>query len=130
MQEEKEKKEKSYVGITKLALILRLCVVAYIIYLSITLLQGYMNGDGLPLYVLIIALTVFTGVGTVVTVITVRALIKGEYAGGKADIQYHADEEDVHGMKESDDSSDVAEETGSLSDRLKKYNEKCNNNDS
>lgn len=127
----KEKKEKSYAGITKLILVLRVCVAAYLIYISITLLQGYMNGDGLPLYILIIALTVFTSVGAVVAVAAVKALVKGEYAGGKADTKDKENDEagDVSEVKAPDDNSDMAG-AGLLSDRLKKYNEKCNNNDS
>lgn len=117
----KENKEKSYAGTGKFMLVMRIVVAAYLLYLSYTLLQSYMKGEGLPFYVLIIAVTVFSGVAAVVAAFAVKALIKGEYSGGKADKSAVDIEETPDSMLPSADGDDE-KDGGMLSERLKKYN--------
>ncbi len=130
MQDIRQNKEKSYAGITKFMLIMRIIVAVYLIYLSCTLIQAYLNGDGLPLYVLIIALTVFFGFAVAATVFSVKSLIKGEYSGGKAD-KSNKDNGEIHESKETSDEQeqDKSNNNALLSDRLKKYNEQEDNKD-
>lgn len=128
MSEMKESKEKTYAGVTKFMLIMRLVVAVYLIYLSFTLLQAYLRGEGLPLYVLVIALTVFSGFAVAATVFSVKSLIKGEYSGGKAD-KSNMDNGESKKSKETDGEKDTSKHNILLSDRLKKYNESGSNID-
>lgn len=132
-KEHKERKEKSYAGVTKFMLIMRLVVAAYLVYLSCTLLQAYFRGEGLPLYILVIAVTVFTGFAVFAAVFSVKALLKGEYSGGRADtcIDDNKDTRELESVdikqhtgaeQDGKPGTDAVQEGVLLSERLKKYN--------
>ena len=117
MDKLKDNKEKSYEGITKLMLILRAVVAGYVLYIAYTLLDSYLKGEGLPLYLLIICLVAFGGIAGVIFVLAVKALIKGEYAGGKMDKSDTRDKSESDGEEKS---SEAEQQT--MADRLSKYN--------
>lgn len=123
MNEKQEKTEKSYEGTTKFSLILRVIAALYLLYMTFTMVKGYMDGDGLPFVLLVAGLVVFTCMGAFVTVKAVMSLVKGEYSGGKAD----KSKKDVEESRQGEDVTEKPEAAGQdvlLSDRLKKYNER------
>ena len=121
----KNEVKKSYAGTNKLMLIFRLIAAGYVLYLSWTLVESYIKGEGMPLAALICCVTVFVIISAIIIYTSVKALIKGEYAGGKADIGTDETIEEIAEVKTED--KGIARNAALLSERLQKYNEEQEN---
>jgi len=116
---------KSYESTNKLMLIFRLIAAGYVLYLSYTLVESYIKGDGMPLPGLICFVAVFVLISGFIIYTSVKALIKGEYAGGKADIRSddNENEEEKNSVEDKAEDKGIARNAALLSERLQKYNE-------
>lgn len=118
---------------TQLSLTIRVIVGAYVIY---SMYEAFTSSDekSTILYVLIVLLTI---IGAVLVVWSLKKLIKGEYAGGKADLWKDLDEEDevkpqdkLEDTSETDeDSSNLGEDAVTVEDTASKEEELENVND-
>lgn len=72
-------------GNTQIVLVLRVIVAGYLFYTSYSLVKGYTEGSSIPLWGLVLSVTVFSLFAIVVGGLALKALVKGEYIGGKAD---------------------------------------------
>lgn len=72
--------------ISQVMLIIRIIISGYILYIVKELVDGYIAGDGLPFPALIAVSLIFGMCGVIIGVKSLIALIKGEFAGGKADV--------------------------------------------
>lgn len=71
--------------VTQTNLILRIIIALYVEYIVYSLFENYLNGQGLALPVLIIVELIFGICGLLLLLFSAKALILGEYKGGKAD---------------------------------------------
>ena len=81
---ESSENKKKY-STTKNMLILRIVICGYFLYTVYSLVNNYIDGEGLSLPVLITASVIFGGFGLVVGIISIIELIKGRYSGGKGE---------------------------------------------
>lgn len=71
--------------IPKSSLIIRLIAGMYLIYLAYELLMGLNAVDGAPKEVVIAAAVVFVICGLILTIVSGKAFLKGEFQGGIMD---------------------------------------------
>ena len=83
--EEENNAPKPFHGNTQIILSLRVIVAGYLLYTSYSLVTDYMKGNSMPLWGLLLSVITFSVFAIVVGVLALKALIKGEYVGGKAD---------------------------------------------
>ena len=83
--EEENNAPKPFHGNTQIILSLRVIVAGYLLYTSYSLVTDYMKGNSMPLWGLLLSVITFSVVAIVVAGFALKALIKGEYVGGKAD---------------------------------------------
>ena len=76
---------KPFHGNTQIILSLRVIVAGYLLYTSYSLVTDYMKGNSMPLWGLLLSVITFSVFAIVVGGLALKALIKGEYVGGKAD---------------------------------------------
>ena len=85
MTEEENNAPKPFHGNTQIILSLRVIVAGYLLYTSYSLVTDYMKGNSMPLWGLLLSVITFSVFAIVVGGLALKALIKGEYVGGKAD---------------------------------------------
>lgn len=83
--EEENNAPKPFHGNTQIILSLRVIVAGYLLYTSYSLVTDYMKGNSMPLWGLLLSVITFSVFAIVVGGLALKALIKGEYVGGKAD---------------------------------------------
>lgn len=83
--EEENNAPKPFHGNTQIILSLRVIVAGYLLYTSYSLVTDYMKGNSMPLWGLLFSVITFSVFAIVVGGLALKALIKGEYVGGKAD---------------------------------------------
>lgn len=83
--EEENNASKPFHGNTQIILSLRVIVAGYLLYTSYSLVTDYMKGNSMPLWGLLLSVITFSVFAIVVGGLALKALIKGEYVGGKAD---------------------------------------------
>ena len=83
--EEENNAPKPIHGNTQIILSLRVIVAGYLLYTSYSLVTDYMKGNSMPLWGLLLSVITFSVFAIVVGGLALKALIKGEYVGGKAD---------------------------------------------
>ena len=82
--------EKKKQNTPMFSLVIRLIAGGYLLYLAYGLLSSAMGGQ----IIAIIAMVIFTIIGSVLLVITGKQLMLGEYQGGKADLPVDDSESD------------------------------------
>ena len=106
MDKKKDEKKKTVVFPTQTMMFLRGFIGCYLIYLGVTLFQDESYIAPRPL--VLICSVVFVLAGAVIAVWVVRTAIKGEYAGGKADISDEDDEDGIPQItEEGEEASDL-----------------------
>lgn len=83
--EEENNAPMPFHGNTQIILSLRVIVAGYLLYTSYSLVTDYMKGNSMPLWGLLLSVITFSVFAIVVGGLALKALIKGEYVGGKAD---------------------------------------------
>ena len=83
--EEENNAPKPFHGNTQIILSLRVIVAGYLLYTSYSLVTDYMKGNSMPLWGLLLSVITFSVFAIVVGGLALKALIKGESVGGKAD---------------------------------------------
>ena len=83
--EEENNAPKPFHGNTQIILSLRVIVAGYLLYTSYSLVSDYMKGTSMPMWGLLLSVITFSVFAIVVGGLALKALIKGEYVGGKAD---------------------------------------------
>ena len=83
--EEENNAPKPFHGNTQIILSLRVIVAGYLLYTSYSLVTDYMKGNSMPLWGLLLSVITFSVFAIIVGGLALKALIKGEYVGGKAD---------------------------------------------
>ena len=76
----------------------------------------------MPLAALICFVTVFVIISGFIIYTSLKALIRGEYAGGKADLE-NVENYEEENEKENHEDKGIARNAALLSERLQKYNE-------
>ncbi len=88
-----EKKFETKYLSTKLMLIARVLVGAYLVYTSYSLIDGVVNGEGRDVYFLGVFMAAFAVIGILLMVFAGRDLLRGKYVGGELDVGETGEEE-------------------------------------